>query len=41
LNALLRPILNKTKDSAVFYLKKSIKTSLDAAIYDTALLGFV
>ena len=28
------------KDSAVFYLKKSIKTSLDAAIYDTALLGF-
>lgn len=28
------------KDSANFYFKKSIKTSLDAAIYDTALLGF-
>jgi signal transduction histidine kinase len=28
------------KDSADFYFKKSIKTSLDAAIYDTALLGF-
>jgi hypothetical protein len=37
----LRPILKQNKkDSAVFYLKKSIKTSLDAAIYDTALLGF-
>ena len=28
------------KDSADFYFKKSIKTSLDAAIYDTALIGF-
>jgi len=28
------------KDSANFYFKKSIKTSLDAAIYDTALVGF-
>ncbi|MEO7976674.1 ATP-binding protein [Flavobacterium sp.] len=28
------------KDSADFYFKKSIKTSLDSAIYDTALLGF-
>jgi len=28
------------KDSADFYFKKSIQTSFDAAIYDTALLGF-
>lgn len=28
------------KDSAVFYFKKSIETSLNAAIYDTALLGY-
>jgi len=28
------------KDSADFYFKKSVKTSLDAAIYDNALLGY-
>lgn len=31
--------LNK-KDSAAFYFKKSIETSLNANIYDTALLGY-
>jgi len=33
-------IKQNKKDSADFYFKKSIKTSLEAAIYDTALIGY-
>ncbi len=33
-------IKQNRKDSAQFYLKKSIETSLNASIYDTALLGY-